>query len=138
MRRVLCIRFPNWPVQCLLKQLRTDGSPASAVALHTVAPGSAEKTVRGSVVDEDTRFIRDLFPASIGGPAIVAVSMDAWVNGVRPGMPLAEARSMAQPLTVPARKNRKGQLQSQSKPVTVSSVNGNRSGIGSSFRLLPR
>ncbi len=119
MRRVLCIRFPNWPIQCLLRQLRTDGSTASAVALHTVVPGSAEKTVRGSVVDEDTRFIRALFPASVGGPAIVAVSMDAWVNGVRPGMPLAEARSMAQPLKVPARKDRRGKPQQQSKPVTV-------------------
>jgi len=119
MRRVLCIRFPNWPIQCLLRQLRTDGSSAAAVALHTVAPGSAEKSVRGSVVDEDTRFIRALFPASIGGPAIVAVSVDAWVNGVRPGMPLAEARSMAQPLTVPARNDRRGKPQQQLTSQTV-------------------
>ena len=119
MRRVLCIRFPNWPIQCLLRQLRTDGSSAAAVALHTVAPGSTEKSVRGSVVDEDTRFIRALFPASIGGPAIVAVSVDAWVNGVRPGMPLAEARSMAQPLTVPTRNDRRGKPQPPLKSQTV-------------------
>ena len=119
MRRVLCIRFPNWPIQCLLRQLRTGGSPATAAALHTVAPGSAEKSVRGSVVDDDTRFIRALFPASSGGPAIVAVSMEAWVNGIRPGMPLAEARSMAAPPMVPARKDRRGNPKPQAKPVTV-------------------
>jgi len=98
MKRVLCVRFPNWPIQCLQRRLRASGTRSAAIALHTSAPPNQGESPRRSVIDEDTRFIRSLFPSAVGGPAIVAVSMEAWTRGVRPGMPLAEARSMAQPI----------------------------------------
>ena len=98
MKRVLCIRFPNWPIQCLQRTLRMSGNTSTALALYSPAPGSTADSSRKLAVDEDTRFIRTLFPSAVGGPAIVAVSPDAWTQGVRPGIPLAEARSMAQPL----------------------------------------
>lgn len=53
-----------------------------------------------SGVDADLKYLRAVFPTACTGPAVVAVSRDAWIAGVRPGMPLAEARSMAQPLPV--------------------------------------
>lgn len=99
MKRVLCVRFPNWPIQCLQRRLRTSGAGSAAIALHTCAPGNPGESSRRTVVDEDTRFIRSMFPSVVGGPAVVAVSMEAWTRGVRPGMPLAEARSMAQPIS---------------------------------------
>lgn len=102
MKRVLCIRFPNWSIQCLRRELREQMPAATALALHTpFAPQSDSKAKPGDV-DEDTRYVRAVFPSARGGPAIVAVSVDAWAQGVRPGMPLAEARSMAQPI-VPKR-----------------------------------
>ena len=98
MKRVLCIRFPNWSVQCLRREVREQMPSATALALHTPFAPQADSKAKPSDVDEDTRYVRAVFPSARGGPAIVAVSMDAWAQGVRPGMPLAEARSMAQPI----------------------------------------
>jgi len=50
------------------------------------------------VLLEDWRLVRELFPASRSGPAVVAVDRGAWELGVRPGLPLAEARSLARPV----------------------------------------
>ena len=53
----------------------------------------------------------------------MAVSREAWIAGVRPGMPLAEARSMAQPLTVHRRpiqnKARRGTTEAAAANTTV-------------------
>lgn len=46
----------------------------------------------------------------------MAVSRDAWIAGVRPGMPLAEARSMAQPITVTPRSVHRPSAQSRTRP----------------------
>ena len=107
MKRVLCIRFPNWSIQCLRRELREQMPSATALALHTPFAPQTDSTAKPSDVDEDTRYVRAVFPSARGGPAIVAVSMDAWSQGVRPGMPLAEARSMAQPV-VPKQDVRRG------------------------------
>ncbi len=102
---MLCIRFPNWPIQSLQQRLRSEGGCLSSLALHTAAPGNADPNApRGtSDVDADLRYVRSVFPTASTGPAVVAVSRDAWITGVRPGMPLAEARSMAQPLALHTR-----------------------------------
>ena len=98
MKRVLCIRFPNWPIQSLQHRLRSEGACPSSLALHTAAPGRTDPTSRAaSECDDDLKFVRTVFPSASGGPAIIAVSRDAWIAGVRPGMPLAEARSVSQP-----------------------------------------
>jgi protein ImuB len=107
MKRILCIRFPNWPVQCLQHRLRADKVPGTALALHTAMPVAQEQRAPKLPINEDIRFLRSLYPAAQGGPAIVAVSADAWARGVRPGMPLAEARSMAVPVRAAATKNQK-------------------------------
>jgi protein ImuB len=106
MKRVLCIRFPNWSIQCLRRELREQMPAATALALHTPFAPQTDSKAKPSDVDEDTRYVRAVFPSARGGPAIVAVSMDAWAQGVRPGMPLAEARSMAQPI-VPKQDSRR-------------------------------
>jgi protein ImuB len=118
MKRVLCIRFPNWSIQCLRRELREHMPSATALALHTPFAPQMDSTVKPGDVDEDTRYVRAVFPSARGGPAIVAVSMDAWSQGVRPGMPLAEARSMAQPV-VPKQDARRGARSKQPPQVIV-------------------
>ncbi|MEJ7593165.1 MAG: DNA polymerase Y family protein [Planctomycetaceae bacterium] len=102
MKRVLCIRFSNWPIQCLQQRLRSEGACPPSLVLHTATPDSADRTAlsMASDVNPDVKYLRAVFPTASTGPAVVAVSRDAWIAGVRPGMPLAEARSMAQPLAV--------------------------------------
>lgn len=107
MKRILCLRFPNWSIQCLRRELREQMPTATALALHTPLTLQFDSKLKPGDVDEDTRYVRAVFPSARSGPAIVAVSVDAWTQGVRPGMPLAEARSMAQPI-LPQRKSRKG------------------------------
>lgn len=98
MRRLLCVRFPNWPIQRLRRRLMLQGIASTAVALHSKPPGHSDDS---KTLSDDVRFVRGLYPAAISGPAIIAVSTDAWKLGVRPGMPLAEARSMAVPIATP-------------------------------------
>lgn len=135
MKRVLCVRFLNWPVQRLRRQLHSADHPAAAdhrsAADHraTGTDQSATQTVhsplavctaaqpastspatsrrrRVSIEETELKFVRTIFPAARTGPAVIAVSEDAWAMGVRPGMPLAEARSMARPIIRPG--NRPG------------------------------
>lgn len=130
--RILCLRFPNWPIQAhRLRVSRENATVASAteasaavasasvpsaavpagvvaVALHTPLPDT--QAGQSAVADADTlrdlALLRQLFPAARSGPAVVAVSSAAWKQGVRPGLPLAEARSLATPLqAAPQRKS---------------------------------
>ena len=94
MKRVLCIRFPNWSIQCLWRELREQMPAATALAVHTPFAPQTDSTAKPGDIDEDTRYVRAVFPSARGGPAIVAVSMDAWSQGVRPGMPLADLCSI--------------------------------------------
>jgi protein ImuB len=120
MKRLLCIRFPNWPVQRLLRQLRNEGNPLTAVAVHTAPARNSPKSAQGDS-DHDVQFIRRYYPASLNGPAIIAVSMDAWTRGVRPGMPLAEARSMAVPVvqTISQKRSRQRSEKLPQQPTAV-------------------
>ena len=95
-----------------------------ALALHTVAPGSTSATVplAESDIHGDLKFLRAVFPNVSAGPAIVAVSRDAWHLGVRPGMPLAEARSMAQPLTANPRAMHRRAARNSMRPMAEQSV----------------
>jgi protein ImuB len=120
MKRLLCIRFPNWPVQRLLRQLRNEGNPLTAVAVHTAAARNPPKSVQGDS-EPDVQFIRRYYPTSLSGPAIIAVSMDAWTRGVRPGMPLAEARSMAVPI-IRKSSQKRTQQRSEKSPQQLTAV----------------
>jgi len=98
MKRVLCVRLPNWPIQRLSRELHPD-IPA-AFAIHSSATMDSESLRNASDdVARDYRFVRTLFPTARSGPAIISASSSAWNRGVRPGLPLAEARSMARPLS---------------------------------------
>ena len=92
----MCLRFLNWPVQQAQRELPADRR--SHVAVHTVqssqTPDSSARRHKAPV-SADQRLVRELFSSVKGGPTVVAVSKDAWCAGVRPGMPLAEARSMS-------------------------------------------
>ena len=94
---MLCIRFPNWPIQSLQQRLHSEGECQPLLALHTAAPGSSDRVAPGmaSDVEADWKSLRAIFPTASIGPTIVAVSRDAWLAGVRPGMPLAEAMARA-------------------------------------------
>ena len=118
MKRVLCIRFPNWPIQSLQHRLRSEGGCPASLALHTAAPGSADRTAprTASDVDAALKYVRAVFPTASTGAAVVAVSRDAWIAGVRPGMPLAEARSVAQPLPVNLRTVHRQSIQNRTRP----------------------
>ncbi len=92
----MCLRFLNWTVQQAQRELPADRR--SHVAVHTVqssqAPDSPARSHK-ELVSSDQRFVRELFSSAKGGPTVVAVSRDAWSAGVRPGMPVAEARCMS-------------------------------------------
>lgn len=115
--RILCLRFPNWPIQAhrlrISREHAAVGSAAApagvvAVALHTPLPDAQAGQSAGADADtlRDLALLRQLFPAARSGPAVVAVSSAAWKQGVRPGLPLAEARSLATPLqAAPQRKS---------------------------------
>lgn len=115
---MLCIRFPNWPIQSLQCRLRSEGACPSALALHTAASGNVDSAAprKAHDADDDLKFVRAVFPSANGGPCILAVSRDAWLAGVRPGMPLAEARSMAQPLTITPRAVHRSSAQNRTRP----------------------
>ena len=90
------------------------------LAVYSVPPATqAAQPVgrrRGVDLNTDLKFVRTIFPSARTGPAIIAVSTDAWALGVRPGMPLAEARSMAQPVSsfrknIPASARRPQQIE---------------------------
>lgn len=99
---MLCLRFLNWPIQRQQRLLPAD--QRSRIALHTAlsADGAAARKDRKASgkadADIDLAFVRQLFSAARHGPCIVSVSEDAWRAAVRPGMPLAEARSLAAPV----------------------------------------
>lgn len=120
MKRVLCIRFPNWSIQCVQRELREQIPAATALALHTTFAPQTDSKAKPSDIDEDTRYVRAVYPSARSGPVIVAVSRDAWNRGVRPGMPLAEARSMAQPV-VPKQDARRG-ARGKQPPQTIAPV----------------
>ena len=95
----MCLKFLNWPVQQAQRTLPAD--QRSHVAVHTSQHSHAPDPSTRRQQSEDTPdqfYIRELFSSAKGGPTVVAVSNDAWHAGVRPGMPLAEARSMSTPL----------------------------------------
>ncbi|MEO2015737.1 MAG: DNA polymerase Y family protein [Fuerstiella sp.] len=99
MKRVMCLRFQNWPVQQAQRKLPADRR--SHVVVHTSQhPQAPDPSLRRHKTEgtSDQFFVRELFSAAKGGPTVVAVSNDVWSAGVRPGMPLAEARSMSTPL----------------------------------------
>ena len=108
MKRVLCLRFPNWPIQRLQRQLRQSdtvgGSSSGApLAVYTPLPSAGEasdsRSTRAGGAERDLKYVRSVLPSARSGTTVMAVSAEAWSLGIRPGMPLAEARSMARPLT---------------------------------------
>ena len=97
MKRVMCLRLLNWPVQ--RQQRRLPADQHLRIAIHTALPADSAAKARHSDADNDLKFVRHLFSAARSSPAVICVSDDTWAAGIRPGMPLAEARSMATPLT---------------------------------------
>jgi protein ImuB len=70
MKRILCLRFPAWPLQRLVvgkRELR-ESSSRQAIVIHR----------------RDAR----------GGEIVHLCSAVAWRQGIRPGMPLAEAKAL--------------------------------------------
>ena len=119
---MLCLRFPNWPIQRLRQQQSSDAAQLTAVSAQDVVshqpvavyspladPSEDRPRRRQDASEVDLKYIRTLFPAARSGPAIVAVSEQAWRQGIRPGMPLAEARSMAVPVVARAASARRKQ-----------------------------
>lgn len=93
---MLCLRLNNWPVQRQQSLLAADQQPR--IAIYTPAPADKPKSHRTTGTQADFRFVREIHRAARGGAATICVSDSAWADGIRPGMPLAEARSMASPI----------------------------------------
>ncbi len=99
------MKLLNWPIQCYLRRQQSQHTkPSLQVAIHTPLPIAAEKKSKRDINNTDLKFVRELFPVARSGPTIVFVSDAAWAAGIRPGMPLAEARSMLAPTSTTARK----------------------------------
>ena len=121
-QRYLCLRFPNWPIQAHQLRARTQSPNAThnpnnnpnnntnkndindnfaqePIALHTPLPNTpaALQPIEPDSA-KDLLLLKSIFPAAKSGPAIIAVNKAAWNLGVRPGLPLAEARSLATPI----------------------------------------
>lgn len=80
-------------------------APQIPIALHTPLPNDpAYPAPNDPDSVRDLQLLRILFPAVKSGPTIIAVNKTAWNRGVRPGLPLAEARSLAAPLNPPNRR----------------------------------
>lgn len=143
--RILCLRIPNWPVQAAARRLRAAGESGVLLAVRTRAnwtdsgvsrPASGGRAAGGAgggaaggvggVLLEDWRLLRELFPAVRSGPAVVAVDRGAWELGVRPGLPLAEARSLARPVI------RRGDRGAVKSGAGAQSVGGRQSGVTNS------
>lgn len=97
-------------------RLRESGAPSEMVAIHSLPPSDRAQKASKASLDADLRFIRELWPAAMSGPTIVAVSTAAWHRGVRPGMPLAEARSMALPVQQSARRSPQSAARKPQRP----------------------
>ncbi|MEZ6123048.1 MAG: hypothetical protein R3C49_07720 [Planctomycetaceae bacterium] len=142
MKRVLCLRFLNWPIQRLQRSLPADST--DRIAVHSPLPdtggahtrnnaptgnvsasrseslqtqpadsaasgsdpgrsrparGGRRRTKSRRISQQnavrDLAFVRELFPVARSGTAIISASDAAWAAGIRPGLPLTEARSMA-------------------------------------------
>ena len=118
-QRILCLRLPNWPIQALRRRLRQAGQEQTAVALHTPIKDAPQLGAAKSAVNlDDLQYLRDIYPGARSGPAIVAVSTDAFTQGVRPGLPLAEARSLAVPVQQTRSKPTKSKRPAQAPEAT--------------------
>lgn len=100
---MLCLRLNNWPVQRQQSFLPADQQ--SRIAIYSPAPADKPKSHRTTATQADLRFAREVHRAARGGAATICVSDAAWADGIRPGMPLAEARSMATPIKLTSRGN---------------------------------
>ncbi|MCA9049236.1 MAG: DNA polymerase Y family protein, partial [Planctomycetaceae bacterium] len=103
-KRVLCLRFLNWPVQRrqhhqILRD-RSAQNPVSDVSRHRMvvysASPSAADTADSAAGRSDRKFLRELFPMSRHSATVICVSDEARQDGVRPGISLAEARSFSE------------------------------------------
>lgn len=104
---MLCVRFLNWPIQAhrWIHKHRSfsepepptagDSSEADAIqselVLHTEAGQASNTTVEAST---DHRFLNQVFPPARTSPVVVGLTVNAWQNGIRPGLTLVEARSI--------------------------------------------
>ena len=68
---------------------------SGGLVIHSPKPGEGEKS---SLHEADLAWLRQQFPSARSSPVVVATDRTGWKHGIRPGMPLAEARSMASPL----------------------------------------
>ena len=84
MKRLLCVWFPNWPIQRIQAAL-----PDSAQEKHAVQSRSAQTRATRSRVAVVV-YTRE----SRRGPQVVACCEHAYARGVRVGMPLTEAKSL--------------------------------------------
>ncbi len=91
MKRFLSVRLPNWPMQLLQRESVNDSQERLALALHSPYEIAAEV---GGVTAAALRRVRESCPAARHGPVLVAINAVAWEQGLRPGMPLEEARSL--------------------------------------------
>ncbi len=91
MKRFLSVRLPNWPMQVLQRGRGHELQEHLALALHSPHEIAAEV---GGVVAAALRRVRESCPAARHGPVLVATNAVAWKQGLRPGMPLEEARSL--------------------------------------------
>lgn len=99
---MLCLRLNNWPVQ--RQQILLPAEQQSRIAIYSPPPADKPKSHRTTETQADFRFVREIHRAARGGAATICVSDAAWADGIRPGMPLAEARSMAVPVKTAAHK----------------------------------
>ena len=99
------------------QQIQLPSEQRAAVAVYTSNVGESKPAARQQrLPEDDLRFVREIFTAARSGPAIVAASEYAWLAGVRPGMPLAEARSMSVPVRNSHRNYRQRNSQTPAVP----------------------
>lgn len=122
MKRVLCVRFLNWPIQAhqfanhhnqkvdLQQQEHSDGFAKAGDSGDQQTPLAdlkdnpphelilhtevQQSSHRTSAAIKDHRFLNQVFPSARSSPVVVASTAAVSEKGVRPGLTLVEARSL--------------------------------------------
>ncbi len=97
MKRILCLRLPNWPLQRLVVASQCRAGQAVSRQRDSADPPECGVHFGGSALAEANLthptillYARD----ARRGECIVTCSRVAHACGVRPGMPLAEAQAL--------------------------------------------
>lgn len=89
--RFLSVRIPNLSIQLLSRRLASAGVSIGGLAMYSP---HRDVTEISETTAAALKQLHAEYPAARRGPVLSALNAVAWEQGLRPGMPLEEARSL--------------------------------------------